>query len=106
LKTVENELGIQLPGTSTQTSEAVEKVELNIGIDVDGSITVNAVQVADPKDKQLKELRARLQQQIKLFTPKCPVIIVPQGDVKHGRVIDVLNACSAEKVQNISFGGG
>jgi len=106
LKVVENELGIQLPGTSTQTSDAVEKVELNIGIDVDGSVTVNAENVADPKDKQLKELRARLQQQIKLFTDKCRVIIVPHGDVKHARVIDVLNACSAEKIQNISFGGG
>ncbi len=106
LKVVENELGIQLPGTSTGNSDAAEKVELNIGIDVDGSVTVNTENVADPKDKQLKGLRARLQNQIKLFTDKCPVIIVPQGAVKHARVIDVLNACSAEKVKNISFGGG
>ena len=106
LKQVENELSIQLPGTSLQSTDAAPTVELNIGIDPDGSVNVNNEPMGDAKDKKLEKLSARLKEQIKLFGEKSPVIIAPQPDATHGRVIDVLNACSVAKVQNISFGGG
>jgi hypothetical protein len=47
-----------------------------------------------------------LTEQITLFDDKIPVIISPQPDVNHSRVIDVLNACVAAHVKNITFGNG
>ncbi len=106
LKQVENELGITLPGTNPLAStQARSAVDLRIGIDDDGSVNLNDATIADPSDKELTQLRDKLKEQVELFGDKTPVVIVPQPDVKHGRVIDVLNACSASKIKNISFGG-
>lgn len=106
LKQVENELGIQLPGTSSvKDSSASQKVEQTVSIDVDGSVSVNNEQVGNAQDRDLEGLRTKLKEQCALFGDSTPVIIVPGPDVLHARVIDVLNACSASGVKNISFGG-
>ena len=106
LKQVESELGIQLPGTaSVKDADASKKVEQLVKIDVDGSVSVNDEPLGTPQDKQLDALRNKLKEQAALFGDTTPVIIIPQADVLHARVIDVLNACSASGVRNISFGG-
>lgn len=106
LKQVENELGITLPGTSGPgSSKASQDVEVNIGIDPDGTVNMNSSPIGAPEDADLGQLKAKLEEQIQLFNDKIPVIISPQPDVLHKRVIQVLNACSAAKVKNISFGG-
>lgn len=105
LKQVENELGITLPGTAQMAKTQAAAVDLRIGIDLDGSISLNDAPIATASDKDLEQLRARLKEQVDLFGDKIPVVIVPQPDVPHHRIIDVLNACSATKVKNISFGG-
>jgi biopolymer transport protein ExbD len=104
LKQVENELPIALPGKALGDTPP-SKVDLNVTIEADGSISLNGEAVADQADKELPTLRARLKEQVDLFDDKIPVVIIPQSDVKHGRVIDVLNACSAANIRNISFGG-
>ncbi len=105
LQQVENELGITLPGTGVGKSEANKEVPMNIGIDEEGVVTLNSEPKGDPKDRDLPNLRAALREQVKLFNDKIPVVIIPQPDVPHRRVIDVLNACSDVGVKNISFGG-
>jgi biopolymer transport protein ExbD len=106
LKQIENELGIQLPGTtSAKDSSASQKVEQMVKIEGDNSVTVNDEQVGSGQDKDLQGLRAKLKEQTALFGDQTPVIIIPGPDVVHARVIDVLNACSASGVKNISFGG-
>jgi len=105
LKQVETELGIGLPGKSMANTQAKSMVDMNVGIDIDGSVTLNSENVGEPKDKELLQLRAKLTEQIQLFDDKIPVIISPQPDVVHTRVIDVLNACVGAKVKNITFGG-
>ncbi|MBI4027646.1 MAG: biopolymer transporter ExbD [Verrucomicrobia bacterium] len=105
MKQVENELGVTLPGTGGVSSEAKTTVELNIGIDIDGSVNLNSEPIGPPNDKELTALRKKLAEQVQLFGDKTPVTIMPQPDVQHGRVMDVVNACSAAKVKNISFGG-
>lgn len=104
LKQVENELGIQLPSKGTASTQAAQQ-DLNIGIDEDGSINLNGDVVGGATDKELIGLRSRLKEQVELFDNRVPVIISPKPDVSHVRVIDVLNACSAAKIKNISFGG-
>lgn len=106
LKQIENELGIQLPGTgSVKDTQSSQKVEQTVSIDVDGSVSVNNEAMGSAQDKDLEGLRAKLKEQSVLFGDNTPVIIIPQPDVFHARVIDVLNACSAAGVKNISFGG-
>ena len=105
LKQVENELGINLPGRGLGYTDANITVEMSIGIDADGSVNLNNESLGGPEDRELQKLRAKLAEQITLFNNKVPVIIAPQANVPHRRVIDVLNACSAAGIKNISFGG-
>lgn len=103
LKQVENELGITLPGKAPLKQTDASRVGITVGIEVDGSVTLNSDLVGEPRDQKLSLLRTRLVEQVQLFDDKTPVIIAPQPSVPHGRVIDVLNACSAAKVKNIAF---
>jgi biopolymer transport protein ExbD len=105
LKQVENELGIALPGKGLANSQANQTVDLNIGIEMDGTVSLNNEPVGNPNDIDLQDLRARLKEQISLFDDRIPVVINPQPDVPHQRVVQVLNACSAAKVRNLCFGG-
>ncbi|MCC7518664.1 MAG: biopolymer transporter ExbD [Verrucomicrobiae bacterium] len=105
LKQVENELGITLPGQAAMAKTQAASVDLRIGIDPDGSISLNDAPIGAPNDKGLEQLRARLKEQVDLFGDKIPVTIIPQPDVPHHRIVDVLNACSAVQIKNISFGG-
>ena len=107
LKQVENELGINLPGEKKKPLENTEAAAIanRIGIEADGSVTYNTQPMGAPGDQILSELRAKLERQVQEFNDKTPVIIAPQPSVPHGRVMDVLNACSAAKVKNITFRG-
>jgi biopolymer transport protein ExbD len=104
MKQVENELSIQLPGIG-KAGDSANNVPLNIEIDIDGSISVNAEPLAASNDRELKGLKGKLAEQIQIGGSQVPVFIVPQPDVPHSRVIDVLNACSSAGVKNLSFGG-
>ena len=101
----ENELGITLPGKGLSSTQAKESVPIKIGIEADQSINFNDASIASPTEKELDALIAKLQEQVQLFDDKIPVIIAPQPDTPHGRVMDVLNACSAAKIKNVSFEG-
>jgi biopolymer transport protein ExbD len=104
LKQVESELGIQLAG-DYRDGDAPKKVEQLVRIDGLGSVSLNDEDLAAPEDHDLPALRSRLKELMERFTEAAPVIIIPHDEVPHARVIDVLNACSASGVKNISFGG-
>jgi len=104
LKQVENELGIALPSTGLPGTETAKNDPINIGIDIDGSVNWNGEVIAPNEDHDLMGLRDKLKEQIGYFGDKIPVVILPQPEVPHGRIVDVLNACSAAKIKNIAFG--
>jgi biopolymer transport protein ExbD len=52
----------------------------------------------------MPKLRARLQALIDAFAEQS-VIIRPNDKAPYQRVIDVLNACGAARVKNLTFGG-
>jgi len=81
LKQVENELGITLPGKVPLKQTDASRVGITIGIEIDGSATLNSDIVGDPRDQRLSLLRARLVEQVQLFDDKTPVIIAPQPSV-------------------------
>jgi biopolymer transport protein ExbD len=105
LKQVENELGITLPGSKPLSKTEAKNVDMNITIELDQSVSLNGDAMGAKEDEDLSNLREKLKEQIELFDDKIPVVITPNPDVPHKRVIEVLNACSAAKVKNLSFGG-
>jgi biopolymer transport protein ExbD len=56
-----------------------------------------------PTSKELPELKAWLKETIDKFGGKDPVILRPDPQTKHERVMDVLNAASAAGVTKLSF---
>ena len=105
MKVSENELGIKAAGTPTASQEA-QPAEIQLGIDSDGTVSFNDRIIGTPIDDSLAALRYRLKEAIDLFGEKQPVVIIPHSTVKHERVIEVLNACAAANVKNLTFGGG
>ncbi len=94
---------IGLPSSSGGSSE---KVSTPIVVDVDalGNVFVNGdPKSGSPKDRDLKQLEEFLKNAMK-SSPDDPVIIRPNMEARHERVVDVLNACRVARVQKLTFG--
>jgi len=98
----EAELGVQVPGSSTATSTAKSPVTLRVS--PDGVVTFNDSTVDGRDDHDMPKLRGRLKALIEA-SPDQSVIIRPNEKAPYQRIIDVLNACGAERVKNLTFGG-
>jgi biopolymer transport protein ExbD len=98
----EAELGVQVPGSSTATSTAKSPVTLRVN--PDGVVTFNDSTVDGRDDHDMPKLRGRLKALIEA-SPDQSVIIRPNDKAPYQRIIDVLNACGAERVKNLTFGG-
>lgn len=100
MRQVETELGISVP---RGIRGEARNIEMNVTIDGQGGVYLNDELLAAGTDKQASKLIEKLKEQVSLVDEKIPVIISPQADVVHSRVIDVLNACAAAHVKNITF---
>jgi len=98
----EAELGVQVPGSSSATSTAKSPVTLRVG--PDGVVTFNESAIDGRDDREMPKLRGRLKALIEA-SPDQSVIIRPNDKAPYQRIIDVLNACGAEHVKNLTFGG-
>jgi len=102
---VEKELNINLPsgrgGRSMESGPPPTPIIITIA--PDGAISLNNRNFDTPASKDLPEMRAWLKDTIDRFGDKDPVIIKPDLDAVHGRVIDVLNGASAAGVKNLTF---
>jgi len=98
----EAELGVSVPG-SGQPSTTV-KTPVTIRIAPDGVVTLNDTPVDSREDREMPRLRARLKLLIEALSEQS-VIIRPNDRAPYQRVVDVLNACGAERVKNLTFGG-
>ena len=97
----EAELGVNVPGASQASSTAKTPVTLRVG--PDGVVTFNDSPVDNRNDSEMPKLRARLQALIDAFAEQS-VIIRPPENAPYQRVVDVLNACAAARVKNLTFG--
>ena len=98
----EAELSVNLPVAPSTAKQTVVPDEVEITILSDGVVVINDKEYDSSDSHLLPELRGMLEGLIS-FSDKQPVIIAPSPDVYHGRVVEVLNACAAARVKNISF---
>jgi len=98
----EAELGVSVPGSGQPSTTA--KTPVTIRIAPDGVVTFNDTPVDSRDDREMPRLRARLKNLIEAFSEQS-VIIRPNDRAPYQRVVDVLNACGAERVKNLTFGG-
>lgn len=103
IKIEERYLGLMVPGSSSQETSEPLPAELTLAIAENNQVFCNEVPMDSPDDRDLPMVRAKLEQVIGLFGDKQPVVIHPQPNVRQQRIIDVLNACSAAEVKNLSF---
>jgi len=94
----EASLTTQLPGGAPGGD-----VPVQVGIDVDGQVSVSGAPIDSPTDHELPQLVDRLKGVV-ASNAKQPVVVTPTRSTRHQRVVDVLNACAAANVKNLAFG--
>ena len=100
----ETELAVNLPVAGKPPVKQVEPPPDEVMIEIldDGGIVVNNREYDSVSSHTLPELTAMLEKLGSIFKGQS-VIISPSYEVHHGRVVEVLNACAAAKIENISF---
>lgn len=99
---VENELNISLPSGAPAAPGSTTKTPIMIDISADGQVVGNNTTFGTPTDRSLLSLRDWLKA-TQGFGGEDPVIIRPNSETKHERIIDVLNACAAAGIKNLTF---
>src|SRR4051812_28554403 len=91
---VENELNISLPSGAPASATATAKTPIIIDISAEGQVVGNNQSFGTPTDRSLASLRDWLKS-TQGFGGEDPVIIRPNSQTRHERIVDVLNACAA-----------
>jgi len=99
----EKYLGLMIPGGSVAAKREAMITEIVVSINEAGQVFCNNQPLGNPGDTDLAMVRSKLDQALKLFGDKQPVVIHPQPRVRQQRIADVLSACAAAGVKNLSF---
>lgn len=97
----EGQIGVTLAGGVSQGQ--MFQTDVYLSIQPDGSVLFNEHPIGQPADDKLQQLRDKLQSLVKRFNDRFPVYVTPAPNVMHQRVIDVLDACAASGIKNLSF---
>lgn len=100
---IPKELTINLPSGRGEAKPGPPPVPIIIDITADGRVEMNNQAYDTPTSRELPELRAWLKETINKFGDKDPVIIRPDPQTRHERIIDVLNSAAAAGVKNLTF---
>lgn len=103
----EADLGLALPGTSAITSSRVDVDQMMISIAANSNVSVNdQVIETNPNSRRLPNLTDRLTRyaaSAKIARSDAVVVISCHDDALEQRFVDVLNACTAAGLKNISL---
>lgn len=99
---INKELIVTLPSGAT-SDRPQEKVPLIIEIFPDGKVQMNNKVYDSLASRDLPELKAKLSEAVAKFGDKDPVIVRPDPQSRHERIMDVLNAATAAGIKNLSF---
>jgi biopolymer transport protein ExbD len=100
---VEKELNISLPSGPTANAGYNREALILIDISPEGQVTMNNRSFGTPTDRKLQPLREWLKNAIEQFGGEDPVVIRPNPETRHERIIDVLNAAAAAGVKKLTF---
>lgn len=102
----EADISFALPGVADQSEPVEIPDEQIIEIFDDGSVVLNELKYDSPDSRDMPELLdtlIRFKATADANQVEAMITIAPTGDVEHQRVVDVLNACSAAKIANVTF---
>jgi len=99
---LESQMDVNLPARAEAKPAGEIMEEVFINILADNTVLANGRQYDSPGSKDLTELRTMLTELASVFKDQV-VIVQAEWQVPHERVIQVLNACAAAKIKNISF---
>ncbi len=102
----EADISFSLPGMAEVSEPLAMPDEQILEIRSDGNVILNDLALDSPESKELPELTKTLTQ----FRDVCAstkteamLTINADDEVPHQRVVEVLNACSAAKLENVTF---
>jgi biopolymer transport protein ExbD len=106
LKKNEADLTMQLPAMVRQEVQLTMPDEQIIEIREDGSVILNDREFDSPESQDLPELvdtLERFRETSEAANGIPMVTIQPDDEAVHARVMDVLNACAASKIERVGF---
>ena len=105
----EADISFALPGTAEQSDSVEIPDEQIVQITENGNVFLNDLEYDAPTDPDMPELIKTLElfrQTAEANKVPAMITIAPEDDVKQQRVVDVLNACTAAKIANVTFAVG
>lgn len=102
----ESDIQIALPGPMSQAEPLDIPDEQRIMINIDGSVVLNDLVVAEPNDRTMNDLIVtlkRFKQAADANKSKALVTLAPDGEVPHQRTVDVLNACAVAEIKGVTY---
>ena len=105
----EADISFALPGTAEQSDSVEIPDEQIIQITEAGNVFLNDLEYDKPTDPDMPELVKTLtlfRQTAEANQVPAMITIAPEDNVKQQRVVDVLNACTAAKIANVTFAVG
>ena len=105
----EADISFSLPGTAEQSDAVDIPDEQIIQITENGNVFLNDLEYDAPTNPDMPELVKTLilfRQTAEANKVPAMITIAPEDNVKQQRVVDVLNACTAAKIANVTFAVG
>ena len=105
----EADISFALPGTAEQSDSIDIPDEQIIQITEKGNVFLNDMEYDAPTSSDMPELIKTLtlfRQTAEANKVPAMITIAPEDNVKQQRVVDVLNACTAAKIGNVTFAVG
>lgn len=103
----EADLGISLPGSVAQSVQVRLPDEQIIEIEANGEVLLNGMNFDTPSSREMPQLVStlvRFRQASEAANTPPMITIQPNPFTEHQRIIDVMNACAAAGIKNVSFG--
>lgn len=106
LRPQESDIGIHLPGSVVLSQTLKMPDEITIEIDKAGRIILNSKVYSEKEGYEMPELvamLARLKRTAEANKDKALITIDAHPESRHQRAIDVMNACTAVGIKDVTF---
>jgi biopolymer transport protein ExbD len=102
-RVMEKEIGVNLPAPPGRIHDPEGITLIVVEIGADGQVVANNTAFGTPTDRGLASLRDWLKT-TQSFGGKDLLIIRPNAQAQHERIVEVLDACAAAGIKDLTFG--